>query len=247
MADVAATARVPDGHRVYAVGDIHGRLDLLDELQCKIAADAEAAAAVNRTVVYLGDYVDRGAESRGVVARLALRPLDGFESVHLMGNHEDFLLQFLERPEVGPDWVHNGGDLTLASYDVAPPGAWAGPDAFDEAREALLAALPESHLAFLRGLATSHVVGDYLFVHAGIRPGVPLERQRAYDLMWIRREFLAHQGDFGKVVVHGHTPVKEVDSRPNRIGIDTGAAYGGPLTAVVLEGVERRFLRTGSW
>jgi Calcineurin-like phosphoesterase len=198
-------------------------------------------------VVYLGDYVDRGEDSRGVVARLALKPLDGFESVHLMGNHEDFLLQFLEHPEVGPNWIYNGGDRTLASYGVPSPGPWAGTAAFDNAREALLAALPEAHLKFLRDLAASHVIGGYLFVHAGIRPGVALERQNPHDLMWIRREFLEHAGDFGKVVVHGHTPVKAIDSRPNRIGIDTGAAYGGPLSAVVLAGSERRFLQTGAW
>jgi len=247
MSHRPAIARVPEDHRVYAVGDIHGRLELLGRLQEKIAADAEASGASRFTVVYLGDYVDRGEDSRGVVARLALRPLDGFESVHLKGNHEDFMLRFLDDVEVGADWVFNGGDSTLASYGVEAPGAWAGAFALENTREALLAALPEAHLSFLQDLKLSHVVGDYIFVHAGVRPGVPLDRQRAHDLMWIRREFLDFDGDFGKVVVHGHTPVKQVDSHLNRIGIDTGAAYGGPLTAVVLDGAERRFLQTDGW
>ena len=243
MSSDSRTARVPDGHRVYAVGDIHGRLDLLDELRQRIVEDA--AGAGMRTVVYLGDYVDRGADSRGVVARLASQPLAGFANVHLKGNHEDFMLRFLARPEVGPDWLYNGGDATLASYEVPAPGPWAGAPALEATCEALLAALPESHLAFLNGLALSHVAGDYLFVHAGVRPGVALEAQRPHDLMWIRREFLEHEGDFGKVVVHGHTPAQAVDVRPNRIGIDTGAVYGGRLTAVVLEGSGRRFLQAG--
>lgn len=235
------SARAPAGRRVYAVGDVHGRVDLLRRLDARIRADADAAPAGSRVVVYLGDYVDRGARSRGVLDRLIENPIPGFETVHLLGNHEAFLLEFLDDPAHGDVWVCNGGDATLRDYGVDPEiraGGWKG------LRDRFLEALPERHLDFLRGLPLAHVEGDYVFVHAGIRPGVPLEEQERGDLLWIREGFLDCEDDLGKVVVHGHTPSREVQVRPNRIGIDTRAWTSDTLTCVVLHDGERAFIQT---
>ncbi len=195
-------------------------------------------------MVYLGDYIDRGPDSRGVLELLIGEPLAGFESVHLLGNHEAFLLGFLDGEDLASVWLMNGGDATLRSYglDVAAlngPGPGGDPPAL---RAALIPAVPAAHRAFLDGLALSHVEGDYFFVHAGVRPGVPLGRQGEHDLLWIREPFLSSAADHGKVVVHGHSTTAEVELRSNRIGIDTGVCYGGKLTALVLEGEQHRFL-----
>lgn len=239
------TARVPRGARVYAVGDIHGRADLLRALHAVILRDADrAAGGSRRTIVYLGDYIDRGADSRGVVEMLAAAPLPGFEHVHLLGNHDHWLLEFVAGRGSGIGWLLNGGDRTLESYGVVLPYAPAAEADLDPARAALRRRLPARHMAFFEGLAPSHREGDYLFVHAGIRPGVALERQSPDDLMWIREEFLDSDLDHGSIVVHGHTPATEVQSRPNRIGIDTGAFATGRLTCLVLEDDERRVLQT---
>ena len=243
-------ATVPPGTRVYAVGDCHGCLEALRGLRAAIAADsaradAEGPRADRRVVVYLGDYIDRGPDSRGVVDLLIGEPLAGFESVHLLGNHEALMRGFLDGEDVAPVWLRNGGAETLRSYglDVAAlSGLWPGGDA-PALRDALIPAVPEAHRAFLDGLALSHVEGDYFFAHAGVRPGVPLERQGEIDLLWIREPFLGSTADHGKVVVHGHSAAAEVAVRANRIGIDTGACYGGKLTALVLEGSRRRFLQ----
>jgi serine/threonine protein phosphatase 1 len=236
--------RVPEGQRLYAVGDIHGHLELLERLHAMILADAQSAGGADNYVVYLGDYVDRGPDSRGVIEALCERPLPGFETVHLKGNHEDFMLRFLDGSEAGPNWFQNGGDTTLASYDVARPMEWSGADAYDETRAALAAALSAGHRTFLDELSLSYEAGDFFFAHAGVRPEVPLAEQRPQDLMWIRGAFLDATQDFGKVVVHGHTPESKVQVRANRIGIDTGAFYTGCLTCLVLEGNKRRFLQT---
>ena len=245
MAPDKTVPRVPDGSRVYAIGDSHGRLDLLEMLQDMILAYSEMSAPAREVVVYLGDYVDRGPDSKGLIERLIEKPLPGFESVHLMGNHEDFMLGFLARPEMGPNWFYNGGDTTLESYGVRRPGEWASTEAYADAQAQLTAALPRAHLQFLQALRLSHTEGDYLFVHAGIRPEIPIAEQSPEDLMWIRDEFLNSDTDFGKVVVHGHTPEREVQFRHNRIGIDSGAVFTGRLTCLVLEGEERRLLQTG--
>ena len=235
---------VPEGTRVYAVGDIHGRADLLMELQSLIGEDAGNFAGRRKVVVYVGDYVDRGPDSFEAIDRLVENPLEGFESVHLMGNHESFLIGFLEDPSLGPLWLMNGGDATLASYGVDPMApARAFHDRYEDLRTSFAERLPESHRRFLASLAYTHREGDYLFVHAGVMPGVPLDRQDPEDLMWVREPFLYSNDDFGVVVVHGHTPTGEVQERPNRIGIDTGAVYGGRLTALVLDGEARRFLQ----
>lgn len=236
--------RLPEDLRLYAVGDIHGHLDLLESLHEMIRADAAAHACERRRVVYLGDYIDRGPASRQVIDTLIAQPLEGFEAVHLLGNHEQFLCRFLRDPDIGDTWLFNGGEATLHSYGLdprqAPPR---GEDRLDWLARRLGEVLPAAHRAFLDRLQLRHETGDYLFVHAGVRPGIPLERQRAEDLIWIREPFLGSNEEFGRLVVHGHTPGMEPVERENRICIDTGACYGGQLTALVLQGEQRAFLR----
>lgn len=235
---------VPDGLCVYAIGDIHGRLDLLEALHDRIREDAAGRDAERRQLVYLGDYVDRGASSRQVIDTLIAQPLAGFEAVHLLGNHEFFLRRFLSDPEIGDVWLINGGETTLQSYGIEP---WDDPpegtDRLTWLSGRFAAALPAAHLRFLDGLRPRHEIGDYLFVHAGVRPGVPLDRQDPEDLIWIREPFLRSQEEFGKLVVHGHTPDVSPVQRNNRICVDTGACYGGRLTALVLQGDEQSFLQ----
>jgi serine/threonine protein phosphatase 1 len=250
--DQSAPPRVPEGRRVYAMGDIHGRDDLLRRLHRRIGEDAAQATngadgnELAKVVVYLGDYVDRGPGSFEVVDLLLGTPLEGFEAIHLKGNHEDFLLRFWEDGSLGEAWLMNGGLETLRSHGVEVLDLDLGlaGDALAEVRRRLRQALPSEHLDFFRGLARWHVEGDYLFVHAGLRPGVPLDRQKDQDLFWIRHKFLDSGADFGKIVVHGHTISPEADMAPNRIGIDTGAYYSGRLTCLVLEGATRRFIHT---
>jgi len=239
-----AAAAVPRGLRVYAIGDVHGRLDLLDHMLDLVEADGGAAPDLVKYIVCLGDYVDRGPHSRGVIERLAEGPPPGFGAIHLKGNHEASMLSFLEDIRVGPNWLTYGGTATLASYHVPPPHADSSPEELTHAQEQLRRLLPPAHRSFLDSLRTSVTIGDYVFVHAGIRPGVPLERQREDDLLWIRDDFLRSTTDHGKVVVHGHTISPEPELRANRIGIDTGAFATNRLTCLVLEGTERRFLTT---
>lgn len=236
--DPRSAPAIPEGVALYAVGDIHGRADLLDRLHGAILADAAARPAAERRIVYLGDYIDRGEDSAGVIDRLVERPLAGFRAVHLCGNHEDFLLRFLVDENVAPHWLFNGGDATLASYGLEPDRDWT------RLQRNLRRALPSRHLAFLEGLALSHAAGDYLFVHAGIRPGLPLDRQRREDLLWIRGEFLDSTAPHGRIVVHGHSIAHEVEFRANRIGIDTGAYMTGRLTCLALKGSEQRIIGT---
>lgn len=235
---------VPEGTRVYAVGDVHGRADLLDRLHESIRQDAAAAPTERRVLVHLGDYVDRGLGSREVLDRLAGDLLPGFERVDLIGNHDAWLLAFLDDPGIGPLWLANGGLETLLSYGVPRPAD--GPPAERYARMSadLAAALPPEHLRVLRALVRTHREGDYLFVHAGIRPGVALADQREEDLLWIREPFLDDESDHGVIVVHGHTIAERPEVRDNRIGIDTGAFATGRLTCLVLEGGGYRFLQT---
>jgi len=239
-----AAPAAPPGERIYAIGDIHGRADLLDRLHDRILEDRASADPDTRCVaVYLGDYIDRGPDSRGVIDRLLDTPLPDFETIHLCGNHDDFLLRFLEDPSIAPLWLANGGDATLASYGVEATPPFESGD-LSILRDEFLAHLPDDHRRFFRNLAYSHTAGDYFFAHAGARPHVRLDVQDPYDLMWIREEFLNSRTDFGKVIVHGHTPVEAVEERANRISIDTGAVFTGRLTCVVLEGTERHFLVT---
>ena len=236
-------SKVPPESRIYAVGDIHGRADLLADLHEMIRADGKTAPA-RRVIIYLGDYVDRGLHSREVVDLLLERGLQGFETVHLKGNHEAALLDFLTDSRIGPNWLQYGGGATLLSYRVGLSGNETGGTDFIAAQQEFSNQLPPSHLAFYRALSLTHVEGDYLFVHAGLRPGIAIDRQSADDLLWIRDDFLDYTGDFGCVVVHGHTITERPEVRDNRIGIDTGAFATGRLTCLVLEGEERRFLTT---
>lgn len=229
------------GARVYAVGDIHGRLDLLDALQRKIATDWAAAPVANGSIVYLGDYVDRGSDSAGVVELLLSPAPENLPSVYLLGNHEKMLLNF--HRGAGPrGWLSNGGDATLISYGLSEAEIANLDDA--HLREEFHHCLPRRHLSFFESLTLVHCAGDYCFVHAGLRPGVPLDRQDRDDMIWIRDRFLDSDADFGKIVIHGHTIAAKIDWRANRIGIDTGAYYSGRLTCLVLEGTERRILQT---
>ena len=239
--------RVPDGTRVYAVGDVHGRIDLLDRMHDRIVADAEKSSAERRVAVYLGDYVDRGPESAAVIDRLLDEPLNGFESVHLKGNHEDFMLKFLDGEGEGLGWLFNGGDATLASYGITDDD-WRDlePDAIHRTRDELIRILPERHREFLDGLALSHAEGGYLFVHAGIRPGVAIDQQVEDDLLWIRDDFLQSTDEHDRRVVHGHTITWSPEVRANRIGIDTGAFASGVLTCLAVEGEAIGFITAQS-
>lgn len=236
--------RAPEGSRVYAIGDIHGCAGLLRRLHEAVRADAESAVGLRKVVVYLGDYIDRGLESRQVIDMLTREPLEGFERVYLMGNHDLWMLEFLDDPAAGPGWLFNGGNATLLSYGVGQGEALGAPARLAALQAQLRAALPAAHRDFLAALRPMHVEGDYLFVHAGVRPGVPLDAQSNDDLFWIRDPFLDSDADFGKVVVHGHTIAEAPEILPNRIGIDTGAFATGRLTCLVLEGTQQRFLQT---
>lgn len=233
------------GRLVYAVGDVHGRLDLLQPLAASLTADmAQSAFAERPLLVFLGDYVDRGPASAGVIELiLELSTEADIEVRALKGNHEEAMLAFLDDPAFGATWMAHGGAATLASYGVQPPAARTDPEAWAEIREAFAGALPATHLAFLQGLGLMTTVGDYAFVHAGVRPGVPLDRQSEHDLLWIRYEFLDAPGPFEKIVVHGHTPMEQPQLTLRRLGIDTGAYATGVLTAVRLEGDSQRIIQ----
>lgn len=235
-------AALPAGVRVYAVGDIHGRLDLLEQMQDMIVKDS-ATTSGERVIVYLGDYVDRGPASKGVIDRLLMGAPDGFQVRFIRGNHDQSMLDFLEDPVLYRMWKNFGAQETLMSYGVRPP-LLDDEDAFATARDKFERTLPESHLVFLNKLEYSTEIGDYFFTHAGVRPGLPLAMQAPEDLMWIREDFLTSNTNFGKVVVHGHTPTEAPVRRPNRIGVDTGAYATGHLTCAVLEAEACRFLRT---
>ncbi len=239
---IMSNAKAPEGMRIYAVGDIHGRADLLDRLAQRIGADLAARPAREAVTVFVGDYVDRGLDSRGVVERLARADFPT-RIVPLRGNHEEAMLRFLDDAPTLPQWVTFGGLMTLASYGV-DPGAEMRRGGAQAVQAAFLAHFPESHRRFLADTAYFAEYGDYFFCHAGVRPHVPLEQQDPGDLMWIRYEFLQYKGAFGKVIVHGHTPHTRAENLANRINLDTHAFKSGVLTAVALEGTERRFIDT---
>lgn len=235
-------ARTPPGMRIYAIGDVHGCDDLLAEVHSGIAEDLRRRPIGAHRIVHVGDYVDRGAKSAEVVERLLRMTESDANVVCLSGNHEDALVRFLDDPEDwAPTFLGFGGVATLQSYGVDAEEAY-GSGGMERLRDAFAAAMPAAHQMFVRGLPLSARFGDFLFCHAGIRPGVPLEKQTADDLRWIRTEFLESSRDHGFVVVHGHTPADQPEVRRNRINIDTGAVFAGQLTCVVLEGTEYRFL-----
>lgn len=244
---IRLSAESTEGRLIYAVGDIHGRRDLLQLLVRKIAVDAIASGVSTQPMlIFLGDYVDRGPESAGVASYiLALRALGGFEVRCVKGNHEQTLLRFLEDSAIGPTWLDHGGGATLASYGVMTPAMRGDKSGWEATRIAFQKALPADHLAFYTALERGFTIGDYFFVHAGVRPGVALADQTEQDLLWSRAEFLAEKKPFEKIIVHGHTPVDTAHVGPIRVSIDTGAYATGILTAVRLDGVHRSIISTG--
>jgi serine/threonine protein phosphatase 1 len=225
---------LPDGIRIYAFGDIHGRSDLLKEMFAVIDADLERNPIARPIEVFLGDYVDRGPNSADVLSLLIDRS-SRRETIFLKGNHEAFFLDVISDPAKLDQWRQIGGLETLMSYGLNPS---INPDAAEQSQliERLRAVLPQQHLSFIKSLKSYFVVGDFLFVHAGVRFGIPLNEQREADLLWIRSEFLDRDENFGKFIVHGHTPVREPDLRQYRINIDTGAYATGNLTLLTIQG-----------
>ena len=227
--------------RIYCIGDIHGRLDLLQQLHQLIMTDASTYQhAVS--VVYVGDYIDRGPHSKQVIDYLLSDPLPDFESIFLLGNHEQVLLEFLENPENTGTWFNFGGLSTLASYDVKFTGIPQRRQ-LQELGRAFRKKMPETHMKFFQQLLPCYDKEGYYFVHAGVRPGIKLKRQRLEDMLWIRDDFLGNQHFHGKVVVHGHSVSDSPVIRSNRIGVDTGAYSSGMLSCLVLEEKEQRFYR----
>lgn len=233
----------PTGQRIYAVGDIHGRRDLLDTLLTLIDADDATRGAAQTQIIFLGDLVDRGSDSRGVIERLmALRAVSG-NVRFLIGNHEELLIRVYEGDKRATSLFHRvGGRETMLSYGMSE----ADYDAVDLSELAALIPdyVPLAHIDFLKGFDDWIEAGDYLFVHAGIRPGLLIDEQETSDLRWIRRDFTEHKGMFSHMVIHGHTITEGVDEQANRIGIDTGAFATGKLTAIGIQGSERWFLST---
>lgn len=227
------TPQVPAGIRIYAIGDVHGRADLLASLLLQIEVDIALHPVSRPIVVFLGDYIDRGPDSKEVLD-LLVSPGRTPEMVFLKGNHETFLLNFLKTPALLDDWRQCGGLETLVSYGLKPP---MNPSFNEQTRLArdLASAISVSHRKFFEALRLSFVCGDFVFVHAGLRPLIPLQQQSEDDLLWIRDDFLLWDKEFEKIVVHGHTPVLEPDIRFNRINIDTGAFATGRLTCMTIE------------
>ena len=233
------------GARAYAVGDIHGRLDLLDRLLEMIDADSASRPELKTYIVFLGDLIDRGPDSAGVVERLRNYSPAFARPIFIAGNHEEVFLRILHGEiDILPDWLQFGGAECIRSYGLDPKAlARMEPH---EALEQLKAAVPASHVEFVESFCDTFRFGDYLFVHAGIRPGVDLNEQDQFDLRWIREPFLSGEEEHGVMIVHGHTIAPAVDERPNRIGIDTGAYHSGILTALAVEDEQRWYLATTS-
>ena len=233
------SASTPPDTRVYAVGDIHGRADLLIETIERIDNDRERRPIGHSVEVYLGDYVDRGPDAKAVIDLLSVRLVNN-RAICLRGNHEELMERFLRDPDHLNAWSQLGGLETLASYGVVPdPG---GNETNRDLHDRFCRVFPRTHLLFLQCLKPWLGCGDLLFVHAGIRPGIPVEQQQLNDLIWIRGEFLDSELDHGKLIVHGHTPVPHPDVRANRINIDTGAVWSGTLTCIAIEGTSIMFL-----
>ena len=233
---------LPAELRIYAIGDIHGRLDLLNELLARIGSDIALRPTVRPLYVFLGDYIDRGSASRETIDRL-IEHGKTHESVFLKGNHELIAIKCLSDRGLFDQWLRLGGLETLVSYGVAAETLANGKQ-IAELQSAFHGALPQAHFRFFRDLKNSFECGDFFFAHAGVKPNVELSRQKENDLLWIRGEFLTSKDDFGKIVVHGHTPAREIEVGPNRINIDTGAFATGRLSCLVLEGEELSVIDT---
>jgi serine/threonine protein phosphatase 1 len=238
-----ASPSTPRGHRAYAVGDVHGRLDLLNELLDAIERDLAARPPRKTLLIFLGDLIDRGPDSKAVVERLRTYRNPLVKTYFLAGNHEEVLLRLLAGERgILASWLKYGGSEFLASYGIDPRSLAARSErsALAEFQEAV----PSEHARFIGSFADTLSFGDYLFVHAGIRPGLDLSLQSQTDLRWIRSPFLEDESDHGRIVVHGHSISDGVEWRSNRIGIDTGAYRTGVLTALALEGEQRWILDT---
>jgi serine/threonine protein phosphatase 1 len=233
---------VPKNQRIYSIGDIHGRADLLTKLHEKIQIDAKLYKG-KKTIVYLGDYVDRGEQSKQVIDILLSEPLENFESIHLKGNHEQAMMDFIEFPGAAAAWLSFGGREALNSYGI-PLAYIPSMNEVGEIAQKLDDKLPEAHRDFMINSLHSWQCGSYYFVHAGIRPGVDLDEQTIEDKLWIRDDFLGSTLSHGTIVVHGHSITMVPEFLPNRIGIDTGAFSTGVLTCLVLEDDEQRILQT---
>jgi serine/threonine protein phosphatase 1 len=243
VAPAKRMARVPEGQRVYAVGDIHGCLDLLVRLTEMIREDDAARPSANTTIVFLGDLVDRGPDSRGVIDFLQSDRLAPMAAVVLGGNHDEVLVRVLAGERDAVSALHRmGGRATALSYGISADEYDRG--TFDDLTGLLIERVPPDHASFLRSLREWYAIGDYVFVHAGIRPGTPMNEQKAKDMRWIRDPFLNHAGDHGAVIVHGHTITGDAQLGLNRISIDTGAYASRKLTALGLQGAERWLLST---
>lgn len=240
------THSIPENMRVYAIGDIHGRADLLDHMHELIAIDMVRKPVEMPVVVYLGDYIDRGLESYRTLDTLVNR-LELSDNVHrsfLMGNHEYAILNFMKSPLSAQNWLHWGGVQTLESYGIEVDPKQFSSGYLVKLGEHLRNAMPEYHIDFLNSLSLKKEFGDYLFVHAGVHPDKGLEDQSREDLLMIREPFLSSVKPLSKCIVHGHTISEHPEVRPFRIGIDTGAYYTGVLSCAVLEASDIRFLQT---
>ena len=233
---------LPEGLRIYCIGDIHGRVDLLQQIHKSIQKDV-AGFQGTRKLIYLGDYIDRGENSRDVIDLLTKQPLPEFDSVYLRGNHEQSMLDFLDQAKVGRNWFTYGGLATLVSYKVKLSKLPTQKSDFEEIQTNFRALVPQSHIDFLERTEVSCAFGSFYFVHAGIRPGVPLKKQRSEDQLWIREEFIRCKKPYEKIIIHGHTISDEPDFNDNRIGIDTGAYISGKLTCLVMEADTLRIIQ----
>ncbi|RLA20924.1 MAG: serine/threonine protein phosphatase [Gammaproteobacteria bacterium] len=234
---------IPEHTRVYCIGDIHGRVDLLTTLHEQIIADSSGYTG-QKILIYLGDYIDRGLHSKEVLDLLIDQPLQGYQSVFLRGNHEQVLLDFLNiDPGIVLQWFGFGGQATFLSYGVSVAGIPFGEQIY-QLQSDLAAKIPEKHLSFYQQSQFSYTLGDYFFVHAGVTPKVALNRQLPLDMMWVREEFLNSRYRYEKMIVHGHSVFETPDIQKNRIGIDTGAYASGNLSCLVLQDEQRRFIST---
>lgn len=241
----AVTPFLPDGLRVYCIGDIHGRYDLLCQLHDKITHDAETFSG-QKVIIYLGDFIDRGLHSKEVLDCLSKQTNDLFDYIYLRGNHEQTLLDFLQEDSVGRSWLTYGGQATLASYGVSLAKIPTKREDFIALQTQLRKNLPEAHYKFLVATRLSHQLGNYFFVHAGINPQLPLHKQNNEDMLWIRETFTETTKTFEKIIVHGHTVTEHAELLANRIGIDTGAYASSVLTCLVLESTTQALIQTNA-